>query len=641
MADNTLSIQLSVGTDGLVSGLKIAGKSVDGAAQQMRASFAGAASGSDGLTASLRSFKQEATQAARTANFYARDLASIIPDAGGATSAIKGVIAAALSGSAIGSAFALAVVAVSALTSKFEEQQKVARDLRQAHSDAAAQIGDIYRKLGESLDGSATKSMTAARQIAGLIRTTGKEAADAAREHVEEANSTWGTAKNAVLAYYNTLLKLGTGGAFSAEKIQKLLGIVDQTTKDYAKSAATIAEADKAAAAGKALKQKEEIRLASEAFDETKSIYAAMRDKTKQIDAAYEIAKDKLMQDGFLQEGKNADLLHARLKALDAKRLDDKKIVLQDENRMIEEAQARGVTALRTYGDRKLNEAAALEQQVAVIREQLQGQMYSKEFARASEEIKKKADEEVAVVLKANQAHVEEVNTVAKMEEMIGRIRSKASADRLAEMAKENQKWVGDFIRPLESSFAGAMRSMISQTKSLGEALSAIGNDMLNAIVDGLSKVASQWITTAIAAKVASFIATQGNIATAMTGAAAAMASIPIVGPGVSIAAALQEGATLQSMSAPYLASRGFEVPKSLGSGSMPVNVHRGELILTEEISDGLKGLISGGGSGGGIHLHFPNAAYVDKAGLQQLAQDPTFHRGVRTAMRNRSWPGA
>ena len=85
-------------------------------------------------------------------------------------------------------------------------------------------------------------------------------------------------------------------------------------------------------------------------------------------------------------------------------------------------------------------------------------------------------------------------------------------------------------------------------------------------------------------------------------------------------------------------AAGGWAVP-SLGPGGIPAMLHSNEMVLPENISQGLQGMIGSGGGGGGVSLGGVNISAVDAAGVARLfmANGSQLVSALNKAVRNGS----
>lgn len=717
---NALSIQVTVDASGAVTGLKVAGKSVDGAALAMQQSFAQAARGSDGLTDSLREFKKEATQASRVANFYARDLGEIIPIAGSAGVAVKGLLSAALAGGGLASGFQLAVVALNAIKEATEAAAKEAQKLRDVHIDVSAEITKGLTGIQRGLDGDTTAVQKFKQGFAD--GTTG-ELIKANKEASELLQKSGGIVD--FLRYMGSVFAHGSGPNIKstttgiADDLDKTYSGVIARTKDFDAQKRSLAEKEKAE--NKTLDEKESIveeqitaqtadaitKIKLDADARVRSLRVQTQGSDKETRARAEsqitaIETDAATRVTRMREDKELELANRMQQLRSANSAEDIKIQIEGEAKAaqlrlqarrttdpefkamllaqataeVEQAKqtaarvreirlaefertkadaiAKGDEALRTMRAKQLDDAASLEQQITAIRAGLQGQRYSQEYARASQEITKRAAEEIAIVRKAQQAHVIDFQ---QMETMIAGINRKASADRTTELTKEYKKSVEGFVRPLESAFTGMVKSMISGTKSVGDALKEFGTSILSAVVDGIIKVGAEWVATKVAGilatnalatneitgaataaaanKAANISSTQANIATAMSGAASAMASIPFVGPELAVAAAAAMFGVMEGMTAPlFAASGGFDVPAGINPKTQ---LHEQEMVLPKSIAVPLRQSIAGGQMGGGT-THNWTVYALDAKSFGQMLGQPEYRRQVSELVRSNRW---
>jgi hypothetical protein len=200
--------------------------------------------------------------------------------------------------------------------------------------------------------------------------------------------------------------------------------------------------------------------------------------------------------------------------------------------------------------------------------------------------------------------------------------------------AQQTQQAWQTVLRPMESAFDNAIQGMVTGTENLRTALKNIMDSIVKDIFgQSINTMVSNWIsgeqqktaatqlwshmttalhtTTATTTKaVDSTAATttiQGNAASAGSGAASAMASIPYVGPALAIAAmAATEAAVLALIGKIASAEGGMIVDQD-----QLVNVHKDEMILPSHISQGINERIlnnpaynSDGQSGGGDTYH-------------------------------------
>jgi len=119
----------------------------------------------------------------------------------------------------------------------------------------------------------------------------------------------------------------------------------------------------------------------------------------------------------------------------------------------------------------------------------------------------------------------------------------------------------------------------------------------------------------------------------AASGAAAAVAPTPIVGPV--LAAAAFAATMAMVLGAKKSAAGGFDIP----SGLNPVTqLHQEEMVLPAHIANPLRDSLAAGGTGGGdVHVHLHAGAMLDPHGVSNFFQknSHTLAPALRTLARN------
>lgn len=157
---------------------------------------------------------------------------------------------------------------------------------------------------------------------------------------------------------------------------------------------------------------------------------------------------------------------------------------------------------------------------------------------------------------------------------------------------------LGAGLQTLPNTFGSALDQILTRSRTFGQAMAGVWSTMRSAIINEIGKI--------ILAKIAAFVKERGialaqisaNAATAGSGAASSVASIPYVGPILAIAAmAAVLGAVLGLGGGIKSAAGGFDIP----SGLNPVTqLHAEEMVLPADIANPLRqGLAGGGGVGG------------------------------------------
>ena len=115
--------------------------------------------------------------------------------------------------------------------------------------------------------------------------------------------------------------------------------------------------------------------------------------------------------------------------------------------------------------------------------------------------------------------------------------------------------------------------------------------------------------------------------AQAAAGAFAATAAIPYVGPELAPAAAALAYSDTMAFGALASAAGGYDIPSNINP---MVQTHASEMILPASIADPLRGMIAGGGRGGGPNVTL-NASLVDVRGLRQaLMRGGALEKSIR-----------
>lgn len=153
----------------------------------------------------------------------------------------------------------------------------------------------------------------------------------------------------------------------------------------------------------------------------------------------------------------------------------------------------------------------------------------------------------------------------------------------------------------MQNGFASAISNMMKGTQTFSQGMRSMLGDILSGIIDFLAKWAVQWATTQLLNLVATKSTNAANAASnaAVAGAAGVMSFAGAPWP-IDIGAPAF-GAAMFADAAAYvpaaLAESGYDVP----AGISPVTkLHPREMVLPQDIADGMRSLISGGGRGGG-----------------------------------------
>lgn len=144
---------------------------------------------------------------------------------------------------------------------------------------------------------------------------------------------------------------------------------------------------------------------------------------------------------------------------------------------------------------------------------------------------------------------------------------------------KVRQAW-HSAIDPLVSSWGSAVKGLVTGTETWKQALMSVANTLLDVVINAIEKMIENWIVNLIVGK-----AIQGttsgaqvisNAAVAASGAYAATAAIPVVGPELAPAAA----ATALAGAMAYLPLTQFAVGTNYVPNDMIAQIHAGERII-------------------------------------------------------------
>ena len=172
----------------------------------------------------------------------------------------------------------------------------------------------------------------------------------------------------------------------------------------------------------------------------------------------------------------------------------------------------------------------------------------------------------------------------------------------------ESQKWT-QLGHSIESSFNSAIDQLIFHGETFKRFMGQVATGVLEAFLHMGEQILENWIETQIEqmflTRATSSATALGqitdNAAVAASGAAAATAQIPYVGPVLAPAAAASTFADTMSWASALAFDVGaWEIP-----GDMRAILHKGEMVVPENFASGLRG--NAGGLGGGQHFNVEN----------------------------------
>jgi hypothetical protein len=225
VADKTLKFEIAVGTDGMIQGLKVATKAVDDTTQSIKFGMGKGKDAVEGITNSLQKFKTEQTQQARTARYFAQELADIIPGADGAKTALQSLISIGLGVGGVAVAFDIVATGLRALSDHLEENDKRAREMRKAFRDAASTAADAMDGVERALHPQ-TKTQAAWSDAVKQTRNEIREL----QAQMEETSTGWGAKVRNVL-HGMTTNAAGKSDAFTIKGTDELIKPLEDQIK--------------------------------------------------------------------------------------------------------------------------------------------------------------------------------------------------------------------------------------------------------------------------------------------------------------------------------------------------------------------------------------------------------------------------
>ena len=178
-------------------------------------------------------------------------------------------------------------------------------------------------------------------------------------------------------------------------------------------------------------------------------------------------------------------------------------------------------------------------------------------------------------------------------------LEQKATLDKQA--AVEQQKTSTAVYSGIEQSMQHSIQGILSGQMTLGKALQSLWQGVVSAITGEIAKIAAAWLINLVKSKTIGLAEILDNAAVAGSGAYAATAMIPYIGPFMApgAAATAYEGAA--SFAAGLSAAGGYDIP----AGVNPVvQAHQKEMILPEKQANVIRDMADGGGDRKEIHLH-------------------------------------
>lgn len=682
MSDGSLGLEIRVGSDGMVKGLKIATTNVADAAALMATSLAkigqeshNAKEHSEGFTDVLREFKSEATQNSRVAKFFANDLAAIIPGADGAAQSMRSLIAIGMGGASPFAAIELGVLIFEKVNEKIHEAEAEAKALADAYRHTARSAGDAFEAVERGLHPvTQTQAAWGAEvrkvrdenrklddQIGELLKKSGgmrdffagitpalldAVPAVAAIAAAVEAITTKGDGKKDFLSVESIDDQIKKLHELQEANLQGLESKEPQKEKVGAEERTKIERDANLAIAN----ERETISTQLHAKLRALAVTGASQEAQLEAQLATDIEKLRLERDVATRDTKlkNEKEADEKIRELNNEALAEKKRAIDEEIKALVAASAKKIEIaqrairIQTEADTASNDQRKYDQQLkayqtlADLDDQYAARKAASGDRRTAEHllrIQQEADKE-AVLL--NQARQNNLISETEFQAKLKALWDQAGEDQDAVLKKQHTKWVKDFIHPLESSFASAIRSMVDGTKSFAAAMNAMMMGVINSMIDALVRLGIEAVTEALLEHAASGAKAIGqvtqNAAIAGSAVASQIAATPgflgAVPAGAAMAAAVE--ATFLPMAS---AAGGYDIP----SGINPIlQTHAREMVLPEQYADVIRGL-AGSGAGGAseIHNHYHYWSALDGPSVRKFIASDEFVRGFSEARRN------
>lgn len=224
--------------------------------------------------------------------------------------------------------------------------------------------------------------------------------------------------------------------------------------------------------------------------------------------------------------------------------------------------------------------------------------------------------------------------------ERIKLLKEKYNADlRIADvkLVGETKKTWDKFLDPISSAISTSIHGIISGTTTLSKAMNELLQNILLSFVDVFVKIGLEWVRNqilmAVFGQAIQKVTAVGQIITEAPVAAAfaygSTAAIPIVGPGLALAAAAKAYGDVMKMTALVTAERGWDVDRT-----QMAMIHEKEMVLPAGLAEGFRAMFAGPGpSGGGWK---PNQRTFSELGAAYgKGQGKAFVNALRGAAKN------
>lgn len=360
-----------------------------------------------------------------------------------------------------------------------------------------------------------------------------------------------------------------------------------------------------------------EMGIAKEGLDQVK---ASLEAELSSVGFNFEAKKAILLQERAMYQTGTAEYeeITKRINAVDREAANQKKRLLIEARKEIRESRLNDIEEAE-------NNAKSLKESGAITNAEMLAQL--KDFAKQKLEIRKQEINEEIAIEASGSNDPTKIASLFKQLESLKRQHTKEMTKLDVESAKESSKYWRSIGSTMKTSALDAITAIIEGQGNMLKTLRGIWNNMLKSFIKtgvdmalawagktakeiliteageeakvgsvGLASqmialyhaVTGQTIATAKATEVTTVVT--GNAAEAASGAAAAVAPTPFIGPSLAIAAFA--GTMALVMGALHSASGGFDI----GNFNPLTQLHAREMVLPAPIADGMRNMIANGG---------------------------------------------
>jgi hypothetical protein len=528
-----------------------------------------------GFLGTLLAYKAEQTQQGRAARFFAGEILSVVPASAEAKATLTDLVGVMLEGAAGGAAFGLGLE-----VAKFAIGQ-------------AVQAWQAYQE-----------ELRAARAIQSVIATSAADAAQRVRETVTPLTE-------GQRAYREEVAKSALTLGKANEELQKL---IEKGPGLFAYVKAGFGDDSGFRAHQRQIEQlNEQMR---------KGISTA-RNYGDQLQAlAQETARRESDARGtaLVEKGKERD--HSR--ALERIQLESQARIAAISNefplaKQLNELALERETLQKTYAEDIKNKAP---EEVRALTDKLRLQLAINDA--------KRREIEAGAVRQAEKTNREGRRNLDIEEEQIRRYGEEAAAD----AAKERMRDVQQYMAPIAGGINQLFGELIDNGHLAAQSLERAFKGIVKSFASMLVEMGAKRAAAALVDKLWGAQKVSENAAVAASGAAASQAEIPIVGPGMALAAMAAMFAAVIGLQAVFSSAGGNELPRF--GGPFPTLLHPDETVLPADLSVPLKDALRGGSFSGGGDTYNVSLAALDTQSFETAlrANAPALIKVVRDLAR-------